>query len=104
MAKPFDPAVAGMLQPKRVLVPQRKTTKSWLSDMSGSVKLWDVGGEKKWRREEEKATTAAALAKRDAAQAKKAALRVGACGWEVCGPAALRKRQVDALPCVWAEE
>lgn len=73
---PFDPEAAGLLAPERIPDRKRKDGKkrSRLSDMSGSVTLRNVLGEKRARDEEDQAAADAAKAKRAAIAAKKDAV------------------------------
>lgn len=72
MEKPYDAVRAGLLVPDKVAAPERRTTKSRLSDMSGSVTMRDILGEKERRRREEAEADEAAAAKRQATAKKKA--------------------------------
>lgn len=44
--KPYDALRGGLLVPEKVAPPERRTTKSRLSDMSGSVTMRDILGER----------------------------------------------------------
>lgn len=70
--KPYDAVRGGLLVPEKVAPPERRTTKSRLSDMSGSVTMRDILNEKERRKAEEEAAEQAATARREENAKKKA--------------------------------